>query len=201
MPNRDGHVHKAGAPFQQFEHLQAETGEKVANSALGATDLATPARRKSADPGESRKVLLALAGHWITSSKSWSVAGEPTVTPGTVDARLILDGRFLEQNFSSTMMAKPITGIGILGYDDEKKKFVATWLDSRSNGIRRGEGTLDAAGKVLAMKWSATGKGAGGPTATTAIQRFESDSRRVSEFYEKGADGKDRQFLEIVYTR
>ncbi len=201
MSSKDGHVQKTAAPFQQFEHLKAEAREKVADSALGATNPAKPTIRKSADPSEIRKVLLALAGRWMTSSKSWSVAGEPTVTPGTVDARLILDGRFLEQDFSSAMMSKPVNGIGILGYDDAKKKFVATWLDSRSNGIRRGECTLDATGKVLTINWSPTSRSAGSPVATTVIQRLESGSRRVSEFYEKGADGKDKQFMEIVYTK
>lgn len=173
-----------------------------ADEAKEAKKAPAAAGHEAADaPGEHHQVLARLAGTWTTASKSWMGPGEPTVSAGSVEAKLILDGRFLEEHFTSTMLGKPMSGMGMLGYDNGKKKFVATWLDSMSTGIGRGEGTLDAAGKVLTMHWTATSSSTGKPAGRKVIQRLESDSRRVSEFYEKGADGKEKKILEIVYTK
>jgi len=43
----------------------------------------------------------------------------------------------------SVFMDKPLTGILTLGYDPQKKKYVATWMDSVSSYLWKYEATMD----------------------------------------------------------
>jgi hypothetical protein len=44
-----------------------------------------------------------MLGRWKAVVKSWNGPGEPTVSEGTSENRMILGGRYLEQKFQSTM--------------------------------------------------------------------------------------------------
>ena len=48
---------------------------------------------------------------------------------------MILGGRYLEQRYEGTMMGQPFSGIGVTGFDNYKKKFVSTWVDSMGTAI------------------------------------------------------------------
>ena len=48
--------------------------------------------------------------------------------------KMILDGRFLHQEFNGEMMGSPFIGIGITGYDNGSKQYVSNWMDSSEKG-------------------------------------------------------------------
>lgn len=56
--------------------------------------------------------------------------------------------------FECDMMGMPFIGIGILGYDQEKEKYVGTWVDSMRGTITLMEGT-EAEDGTLTMRWEA----------------------------------------------
>jgi hypothetical protein len=118
--------------------------------------------QKLATPGEPHKLLASLAGSWTTQTKEWMEPGKPpTEASGTADMKMVLDGRFLQQDFNSTMMGQPYTGIGTTAYDNLRKKYVSTWIDSMGTGIFVMEGTASADGKTITLKGSHPEPGGG----------------------------------------
>ena len=47
---------------------------------------------------------------------------------------------------------EPFNGLFTLGYDQDKKKFVGTWVDSMSSHLWKYEGTLDGSRKTLTLE-------------------------------------------------
>src|SRR5262245_66697115 len=70
--------------------------------------------KKLATPGEPHKLFASLAGSWTTTTKEWMEPGKPpTESTGTADMKMLLDGRFLYQEYNGQMMGQPFSGIGI----------------------------------------------------------------------------------------
>ena len=109
--------------------------------------------QKLATPGEPHKQLASLAGSWTTQTKEWMEPGKPpTESAGTCDFKMLLDGRFLQQEFTSEMMGQPFSGVGISAYDNLRKRYVTAWIDTMGTGIFMMEGTASADGKTITLR-------------------------------------------------
>ena len=97
-------------------------------------------------PGEEHKQLGFLVGSWTTESKMWMNGPDapPEMTKGTSTMKYVLGGRFVQQEMKSTMMGKPWTGMGLLGYDNFKKAYVGSWVDNTATALATMEGTANA---------------------------------------------------------
>lgn len=74
--------------------------------------------QKLATPGEPHKQFANLAGSWTTKTKSWMEPNKPpTESTGSCEQKMLLDGRFLQQECTGDMMGQPFTGIGVIGYE------------------------------------------------------------------------------------
>ena len=79
--------------------------------------------KKLATPGEPHKLFATLEGSWTTATKSWMDPSKPPMeSTGTADMKMLLDGRFLYQEFTGQMMGQPFSGVGIDAYDNVQKK-------------------------------------------------------------------------------
>ena len=106
--------------------------------------------QKFATPAEAHKALQGMVGTWDAEVTSWMEPGQPPVkSKGTSENRMALGGRWVESRFTSEMMGQPFEGIGYTGYDNQKKKYMGTWMDNMSTAVMVTEGTMDAAGKVM----------------------------------------------------
>ena len=107
---------------------------------------------KLAAPGEPHKLFSSLAGRWTTKTKSWMEPGKPPMeSTGSADMKMLLGDRFLQQEFSGEMMGQPYSGIGISAYDNLRKRYVSTWIDSMGTGIFVMEGTASDDGKTITL--------------------------------------------------
>ena len=50
------------------------------------------------------------------------------------------------------MMGQPYSGIGITAYDNLRKRYISTWIDSMGTGIFTMEGTANTDGKTITLK-------------------------------------------------
>ncbi len=153
-------------------------------------------------PGAPHKALEGLVGSWDVKSKFWMAPGAPpTESTGTSENKMILGGRYLEQRYEGTMMGGPFSGIGVTAFDNYKKKFVSTWVDSMGTGIMMMTGTFDKAGKVI-TSWGMMDDPAEKRTmkAKTAVTLVDAD-HHTYESWHAGPDGKMTKDLEISYTR
>jgi hypothetical protein len=117
-------------------------------------EAAMQAMMKATTPGAQHKVLDAIVGNWdyTITFKMAPDAPEQTST-GTSRNEWILDGRYVQQTVEGTMdmngKPTPFKGLGFIGHDNVKGKYVSTWMDSMTTGIMISEGTHDAATKSI----------------------------------------------------
>jgi hypothetical protein len=158
--------------------------------------------QKLATPGEGHKKLDVLVGSWTTRASMWMDPSKPPqVTEGASEQKWVLGGRFLEQRFEGQMMGGPFSGLGYTGYDNYKKRYVSTWMDTAGTTTLVLTGTFDKTGKVLTssgkMDDPTTGKLCTLRTKATLVGK---DEMRW-EMWGPGPDGKDYRMMEITYTR
>jgi hypothetical protein len=159
------------------------------------------AYEKAGTPGEEHRQLQKMVGKWNLTMKSWMLPNQPArESKGTAEVKPILGDRFVEMKVNATFMEKPLTGVSTLGYDNTKKKFVGTWIDSMSTGIMRSEGTADSSGNIITTQAVTSDPLTGKEAHTRIVEKWENDNKFTDEFYEKRG-GKEMKTMEIVYSR
>lgn len=161
------------------------------------------AAAKYTEPNENHQKLKAMAGSWNVTSRMWM--GGPNTKPmeskGTAEKRMILNNRFLQEDFKGTVMGKPFTGQGLVGYDNAKQKFVSTWADNMSTAVTVYEGKLDASGKEMVVSGSSFCPMEQKEKTYRMVTHIENDKKHTMEAFEAAPDGKEIKTMEIVYTR
>ncbi len=156
---------------------------------------------KLATPGEPHKLLAGMEGNWNAKIKSWTEPDKPPMeSGGTCEQKMLLGGRFLQQEFTGYMMGNPFTGIGVTGYDNHTKKYVSTWMDSMSTAILVFEGTASADGKTITQE-SHYDTPIKGPLKWRSVTKVMDDNTWSFEMYETDKSGKEEKMMEITYTR
>jgi len=156
---------------------------------------------KLANPGEPHKQFASLAGSWTTKTKSWMEPNKPpTESTGSCEQKMLLGGRFLQQECTGEMMRQPFTGIGVSGYDNHTKKYVSTWMDSMDTGIFFMEGTASADGKTITQKGQYDDPIEGRMKLRT-VTKIVDNNTEIFEMYGTGKKGKETKMMEIAYTR
>lgn len=154
-----------------------------------------------ATPGEPHKQLATLEGSWTTKTKSWMEPDKPPMeTMGSCEQKLLLGGRFLQQECTGDMMGQSFTGIGVMGYDNHTKKYVSTWMDSMGTGIFFMQGTASADGTIITQTGSYNDP-IEGLMELRAVTRIVDDHTEIFEMYSTGKHGQDMKMMEITYTR
>ena len=157
--------------------------------------------KKLATPGEPHKQFTGMAGSWNTKTKSWMEPNKPpTESDGSCEQKMLLDGRFLQQECTGEMMGQPFNGIGVMGYDNHTKKYVSTWMDSMGTGIFFMEGNASADGKTITQK-SSYNDPIEGPMKLRGVTKIADNNTETFEMYSTGKKGKEAKMMEITYTR
>src|SRR5262245_21194910 len=126
--------------------------------ALVAPMLAQDPAKAGGSPDEMMKAMLKAAavgphhGHLRQLAGKWSIQGKYRMAPDTpwqdhkseCTTEAVLGGRFLERNYKGEPMLGvpgPFEGIGFLGYDNEKQKYISFWVDNLGTMMLTAEGT------------------------------------------------------------
>ncbi len=156
---------------------------------------------KLATPGDPHKLLASMEGTWKTKSKCWMEPGRsPMESEGTSEQKMLVGGRFLQQEFKGDMMGTPFTGLGFTGYDNHTKKYVTTWMDSMGTGIMFFEGTAGRDGKTITQE-ARYDDPVRGPMIWRAVTRYVDGDTMLFEMYATAKGGKEEKMMEITYTR
>jgi hypothetical protein len=152
-------------------------------------------------PGAPHKVLASMVGSWNTKIKSWMEPNKPPMeSVGTCEQKMLLGGRFLQQDFTGDMMGSTFTGIGVTGYDNHTKKYVSTWIDSMGTAILFFEGTASTDGKTITQE-SRYDDPIKGPMKWRSVTRIVDDNTHLFEMYGTDKSGKEEKMMEITYSR
>jgi hypothetical protein len=156
----------------------------------------------AATPGEAHKKLEPVIGSFTVKTKMWMDPSKPPEeTGGTSENKWVLGGRFVEQHVDGTAMGQPFSGIGYTGYDNYKKKYVGSWVDSMGTMIMTSAGTADASGKQITF-WSTMDDVVMKKTMKVKSQVTIVDAdHHTYEMWGPAPDGKMFKTLEVQYTR
>lgn len=156
---------------------------------------------KAGTPGPPHQALAATVGTYDLRIKSWHEPGGPAMEEvGTATRKMLLGGRVLLEEVSSTMMGMQFTGQGLTGYDNVSGKHWSVWTDSMSTGAMVSEGTCDAKNTcTFTGSWNDPIKK--GPVTARMTSRWTSPTTQVFEMYGAGKDGKEMKMMEITYTK
>lgn len=156
---------------------------------------------KLATPGEPHKLLASIAGSWTTKTKEWIDPQIPPVeSTGTVSSRMMLDGRFLQQEITGSMHGRPHTGIWTVGYDNLLKRYISTWIDTMSTQIFIMDGTASADGKAITLTGQHAEVG-GGHMTHRAIWKILDSNTQEFIMYGTYHGGQEMKMMEVLYTR
>jgi Protein of unknown function (DUF1579) len=156
---------------------------------------------KLATPGPQHTQMAGMAGTWTTKTKSWMDPSQPPMeSTGTCEQKVLLDGRFLQQECTGDMMGQKFNGIGLMAYDNFTKKYKATWMDSMGTGLYVFEGTSSPDGKTINMtsNWDDPMEG---PMKARTVTKIIDNNTQVFEMYGTGKLGKEMKMMEMTYTR
>lgn len=156
---------------------------------------------KLAAPGEQHKQLASLAGSWTTKTKEWMEPNKPPVeSTGSAEMKMLLDGRFLQQELTGQMMGQPFSGIEITAYDNLLKRYVTSWMSTMGTGIFTMEGTASTDGKTITLKGQHAEPG-GGYMKHRAIWKIVDSNTQTFDMYGAHPGEKEWKMMEMTYTR
>ena len=128
-------------------------------------------------------------------------AAEPMTSKGSATIEPLLGGRYIRERFKGDMMGQAFEGESTTGFDNVKRQFVTTWLDSMSTGIMTMKGSISPDGKTLTFigEMDEPMSGEMGK-AIKMVTVIESADRHTGAMYEI-LYGKEFKVMEIAYTR
>jgi Protein of unknown function (DUF1579). len=157
---------------------------------------------KAATPGDMHKKLGAFVGTWDVNVKMWEKpGGEAMESAGKAVNSWALDGRWVEQQFEGQFMGMPMHGIGYTGYDNVKKSYVSTWMDTISTSVMSSAGSADADGKTMTFMGSMDDPMTGKPVSVKEVVRVVDADHHVMEMWNPAPDGQMFKSMEITYSR
>ncbi|MCI0683477.1 MAG: DUF1579 domain-containing protein [Gemmataceae bacterium] len=155
-------------------------------------------------PGPEHKVLERLTGTYAAKVKAYFAPGKPPEeSTGVMKRKMLMGGRYLQEEYEGKIGPESFSGMGLVGFDKIKKKYVVTWIDSMSTGFMSSEGTYDAGRKILTYVSEDIDPSTGKKMKGRDVLRFDSDDQQTFEMYRQATDdgAKEVKVLEIVYTR
>jgi hypothetical protein len=173
----------------------------LAWAASDTSDAHRDAWLRAMKPGAPHAQLAELAGEWSYSITYWNGPGaEAQTIEGTAVKQMILGGRYLEETLTGEFLGRPLRGLGITGYDNVTREYVAIWLDNAGTtiGVYRGKGS-DKGVRTLTstMHEPVTGS----PLAVRTAMRVVDGDHHTFESYLTLPDGTEFLHMRVEYTR
>jgi len=153
-------------------------------------------------PGAAHKALEPLIGEWTAQVTCYSAPDAPAgVTQGTAKASWIMNGRFVQEEFTGEFMGKPFRGISLTGYDNMKQKYTTVWVDDMSTAMMKSEGEAKDGGRTITFEGrydcAMTGRK---DLPMKQVIRMISRDKHIFEMHDL-SKGEHSKMMEITYTR
>jgi len=185
----------AATPWQD-----AKAKEKAGPAPGGPTAEQMAAMKSYATPGPEHKALAEMAGSWLVTSECWmSPSGPSEKGSGTSTMKPVMDGRFIQEDFSGSLPMGPFHGMGLMGFDNGTGHYQHVWVADTGTGMLYSTG--DVKGDVVSFHgemWC---------PLTKAVRkvRFDvkklSDTERTLEMYAQDPGQPEFKTMVLQYKR
>lgn len=153
-------------------------------------------------PGVAHQVLNGRVGVWAVDVKYWAPgASEPTTLAATSEVKWTMDGLFLEDRMRSAFGKETFKGLGFVGYDNLKERYVSTWIDNSGTSIHTFEGGYDPESRTFRYVGKSPDPATGKFLDLRATERMVDENNWIHESWVLQPDGQERKALEITYKR
>jgi hypothetical protein len=154
-------------------------------------------------PGPEHRRLGRLVGQWsVRATFHDDRDAVPRILEGTAINSMAIGGRFLVSDYLWDQDGSPVEGFGLLGYDNARERFVATWVDSTQTGITPlSHGHASLGGDRITLTRLVEDPFSGALVTITDVYLIEDEDRYRIETYTTGPDGREFRVLEAVHTR
>ena len=157
---------------------------------------------KVATPGEGHKVLEPMVGSWDVQMTMWQAPGAPAqVSKGVSEDTWVLGGRFVRESVHSEFNGMPFEGLGYTGYDNYKRQYVGSWMDTMGTMMMTMTGSADASGKVITATSTMDDVMSGKKITVRQVTRIVDANKHVFEMFGPDPTGSEFKMMEAVYTR
>lgn len=169
----------------------------------GEQDMAAmmQAYAEAAKPGREHALLATLVGDWSATAQFSMPGGEVMQSKGRSINRMVMGGRFLQQDYSGDMMGQPFKGISITGFDNLAQKYQGIWLDEMATGIMVSEGVASEKGKVLTFTGEAMDPITRKPMPFKQVLTIDGQDKHYFDLYQPGPGGELMKMGRITYER
>jgi hypothetical protein len=152
-------------------------------------------------PSDVHKMMAQDTGVWKMTISQWMDPSQPPMeSEGTCTNEMILGGRYLQSNQSSSVMGMPMNGINIIGFDNGKKIFQSYWIDNMGTGMMMAEGPWDESTKTITMKGKMYDPISNMDLDVREMYKIVDANHRVLELYVT-QNGQEMKNLEAKYER
>ena len=160
---------------------------------------------------ENHKLLADMNGNWNYAIKMWMKPdpnAKPQESKGTATRKSVMGGRYFVMDVSGKMQMPgedgkmkdmQFKGMAVEGYDNVKKKFVSSWIDSMGTGIQGSEGTYDPASKTFTYTMEMEPMPGMKQQVREVIKVTDKDHMMLEWYENRG--GQEKKTMEIAYTR
>jgi hypothetical protein len=173
--------------------------------AIGVTALLmiwVPAIKAQGPPSMLQYRILAMEEGVWDADITMTLPGQQATRSKGVEINRLLGGKWLISDFKGELYGRPFEGHGVNGYDADKGKYVATWVDSLSARIDQMEGTYDEKTKTLALYADRKDAASGRPIKIRlATQLKDDDTRIFIESVQMDGEKDFVKFMEVKYTK
>jgi hypothetical protein len=152
-------------------------------------------------PGPAHEKLAKLAGEWSTKSKLAVPGQPPEETEGTSRITVVMDGRFIHQEDSGTMMGTPFKSAKLMGFNNGSKKYEAVWTYTLGTNMMTMTGTSDDGGKTIKCGASFDNELGVKETLNVTYKLIDDDHFTIVLDGGQMPDGSPGPTMEMTYTR
>ena len=158
---------------------------------------------ESQSPGEQHEKLAPLIGrfearilHWISPDQA------PSESSGVLENTWALGGLFVLSQYRGEELGRPFEGLGLLGYDTLRQKYVGNWADSMSSAPwPTATGDLLEDEDALTLSRVMTDPMTGQLIKIRDVTTFVDDDHITYEIFVTRPGADETKVLEAQYTR
>jgi hypothetical protein len=151
-------------------------------------------------PGPVHERLGTLAGTWEVALR-YKLGDKEQHGKANCEAKLILDGRFLQQDYNSRFQGKPFHVVEILGYDKARKRTIEIMMDNLSTSLMHNEGSISDDGKVITNMGASEDPITRKPYKLRTVTTIVDHDHFTLEWFRTEAGGSEERVVTMTHTR
>ncbi len=187
-----------------FGNITAQEQKEPRKKSL--TEMATEAMEQAAVeaaiPGEYHGLLEQMAGSWTFTGKMWMQPGAPPMElSGTSEFKMIMGGRYLQQDVLSELLGQEFKGLGFIGFNKVVGTFESIWMDNSGTAMLRTFGTGDLEAKVITTFGENKDLRTGKMQKFKTITAIKSRDELRDQSFSIGENGEEILTMELIYKR